>query len=101
MTVARDALELEGVDGLGLDRLDRLYLRTLAHNYSGGPAGIEALAATINEEKQTLTDVVEPFLLKIGFIVRTPGGRKATEPGMDHAGAPHQLDAGRGQPRLL
>ncbi len=101
LTVARDALELEGVDGLGLDRLDRLYLRTLAHNYSGGPAGIEALAATINEEKQTLTDVVEPFLLKIGFIVRTPGGRKATGPGMDHAGAPHQLDAGRGQPRLL
>ena len=101
LTVARDALELEGVDGLGLDRLDRLYLRTLAHNYSGGPAGIEALAATINEEKQTLTDVVEPFLLKIGFIVRTPGGRKATGQGMDHAGAPQQLDAGRDQPRLL
>ena len=101
LSVARDALELEGVDGLGLDRLDRLYLRTLAHNYSGGPAGIEALAATINEEKQTLTDVVEPFLLKIGFIVRTPGGRKATGPGIDHIGEPHNLDNPRGQHRLL
>ena len=99
--VARDALELEGVDELGLDRLDRLYLRTLAHNYNGGPAGIEALAATINEERQTLTDVVEPFLLKIGFIVRTPAGRKATGPGMDHVGGPQGLNDPRGQHRLL
>ena len=99
--VARDALELEGVDELGLDRLDRLYLRTLAHNYGGGPAGIEALAATINEERQTLTDVVEPFLLKIGFIVRTPGGRKATGPGMEHVGGSDLLNDPRGQHRLL
>ena len=101
LKVAQEALELEGVDGIGLDRLDRLYLRTLAHNYNGGPAGIEALAATINEEQQTLTDVVEPFLLKIGFIVRTPGGRKATGPGMDHAGAPYGNHPSRRQNRLL
>ena len=72
-------MQSEGVDELGLDRLDREYLKTLLVNYKGGPAGIEALAATINEESQTLMDVVEPFLLKIGFVVRTPSGRKATE----------------------
>ncbi len=81
---AREALEIEGVDSVGMDRLDRLYLETLSKNYRGGPAGIEALAATLNEEQHTLVDVVEPFLLKIGFIVRTPQGRKATQDGMFH-----------------
>ncbi|MDE0593425.1 MAG: Holliday junction branch migration DNA helicase RuvB, partial [Dehalococcoidia bacterium] len=71
-SVAAEAMEIEGVDVLGLDRLDRLYLMTLSKNYQGGPAGIQALAATINEDQQTLEDVVEPFLLKIGFIIRTP-----------------------------
>ncbi len=70
------ALTREGVDSLGLDRLDRLYLTTIAENYNGGPVGIEALAATVNEEVQTLVDVVEPFLLKMGFVLRTPAGRK-------------------------
>ena len=84
--VAADALRVEGVDELGLDRLDRLYLETLAKNYSGGPAGINALAASANEEVQTLEDVVEPFLLKIGFIMRTPQGRRATPQGMTHVG---------------
>ena len=65
--VASKAMELEGVDQNGLDRLDRQYLLTLAKNYNGGPAGIEALAATLNEESQTLMDVVEPYLLKIGL----------------------------------
>ena len=84
--IAVEALNKEGVDSIGLDRLDRLYLETLARNYQGGPAGIKALAATINEDNQTLEDVVEPFLLKIGFIVRTPQGRKATTDGMSHVG---------------
>ena len=84
--IAVEALNKEGVDSIGLDRLDRLYLETLARNYQGGPAGIQALAATINEDNQTLEDVVEPFLLKIGFIVRTPQGRKATTDGMSHVG---------------
>ena len=87
MAAAEEALALEGVDELGLDRLDRLYLTILVHNYSGGPAGIEALAASVNEESQTLTDVVEPYLLKIGFIVRTPAGRRATPQGAGHIGA--------------
>ena len=84
--VANDALRLEGVDRLGLDRLDRLYLETLAKNYDGGPAGVNALAATLNEEQQTLEDVVEPYLLKIGFILRTTQGRRTTPEGAKHAG---------------
>ncbi|MFP6678854.1 MAG: Holliday junction branch migration DNA helicase RuvB [Dehalococcoidia bacterium] len=86
--VASAALNMEGVDSLGLDRLDRLYLKTLAHQYRGGPAGIAAIAATVNEEPQTLEDVVEPFLLKMGFIIRTPGGRRVTADGSVHAGVP-------------
>ena len=83
--LASEAMELEGVDHKGLDRLDRQYLITLSKNYNGGPAGIEALAATLNEESQTLMDVVEPYLLKIGFIIRTPSGRKVTIDGLKYA----------------
>ncbi len=84
--LASKAMELEGVDQKGLDRLDRQYLITLSKNYNGGPAGIEALAATLNEESQTLMDVVEPYLLKIGFIIRTPSGRKVTIDGLKYTG---------------
>ncbi len=90
--LATQALHLEGVDELGLDRLDRLYLTTLADQYSGGPAGLNAIAATINEDSQTLEDVVEPFLLKIGLIIRTSAGRRVTQSGMNHAGLPTLLD---------
>jgi len=82
--VAREACEFEGVDGAGLDPLDRTLLRALIEVYGGGPVGIEALAATLNEEAQTLEEVVEPFLLKRGFLSRTPGGRKATAAAYDH-----------------
>ena len=99
--VASEALEIEGVDPLGLDRLDRLYLTTLSKNYQGGPAGIQALAATINEDQQTLEDVVEPFLLKIGFMVRTPQGRRTTPEGFEHIGLPPRLDGPTGQGTLL
>ncbi len=101
--VAAEALEVEGVDELGLDRLDRLYLNTLAHRYGGGPAGVHALAASTNEEPQTLEDVIEPFLLKIGFILRTSQGRRATAAGMRHVGADDQLspDANTTQRPLL
>jgi Holliday junction DNA helicase RuvB len=86
--VADTALTREGVDELGLDRLDRLYLSTIAENYGGGPVGIDALAATVNEEVQTLAEVVEPFLLKMGFVLRTPGGRKIGEAAMSKLGLP-------------
>jgi Holliday junction DNA helicase RuvB len=80
------AMKLEGVDNRGLDKLDRQYMTTLVKNYNGGPAGIEALAATLNEESHTLMDVVEPYLLKIGLVIRTPSGRKATLDGFRFIG---------------
>ncbi len=79
--VALDALAREGVDGRGLDRLDRAFLRTLVEQYHGGPAGIAAIAASLSEDAETLEDVVEPFLLKSGYIVRTAAGRRVTEAG--------------------
>jgi len=83
-SVVADALALEGVDELGLDHLDRAYLRTLAHTYQGGPAGLEAIAATLGEDSGTLEDVVEPFLLQIGFLARTRQGRRLTPVAAEH-----------------
>ena len=80
------ALELEGVDKRGLTDLDRRYLKTIIEFYTGGPVGIEAIAATLQEESDTLVDIVEPYLLKIGFILRTSSGRKATEAAYKHLG---------------
>jgi len=80
------SLEIEGVDSLGLDRLDRQYLNIIAKNYQGGPVGIEAISASLNEDQATLSDVVEPFLLKIGFIIRTSQGRKITKEASNHLG---------------
>jgi Holliday junction DNA helicase RuvB len=82
--VARDALKLEGVDELGLDDLDRNFLATIIRIYNGGPVGVEALSATLNEEVDTLVDMVEPFLLQQGFISRTKSGRKANEAAFKH-----------------
>jgi Holliday junction DNA helicase RuvB len=84
--IARDALDKEGVDGRGLDRLDRRVLTAVIDHYGGGPVGIEALAATINDEAESLTELVEPYLLKIGFLVRTPGGRRVTREAYHHLG---------------
>ncbi len=81
--VADDALLREGVDAEGLNELDRRYLQTIVDYYNGGPVGIEALAATLNEEKETLVDVIEPYLLKRGWVVRTAGGRKIGSGYMD------------------
>ncbi len=78
------ALTLEGVDSLGLTGLDRRYLKTIIHFYHGGPVGIEAIAATLQEETDTLVDVVEPFLLKIGLLTRTSSGRRASESAYKH-----------------
>ena len=84
--VASEALQREGVDELGLDRMDRAFLNALIESYRGGPAGIAAIAATLNEDTQTLEDVVEPYLLKAGFVVRTASGRKATAAAYRHLG---------------
>jgi Holliday junction DNA helicase RuvB len=80
------ALELEGVDGLGLDALDRAYLTTIGTTYECGPVGLEAVAATMNEDAGTLEDVVEPYLLQIGFLARTRRGRALTRAGAEHLG---------------
>jgi holliday junction DNA helicase RuvB len=84
--VAEDALDREGVDAAGLDRLDRRFLTAIIEQYGGGPVGLEAIAATINDEAETLAEVVEPFLLKIGYIVRTSSGRKASPAAYAHLG---------------
>ena len=86
--VAREALQREGIDELGLDSLDRRFLRTILENYRGGPVGIEALAATLYEEVDTLVDAVEPFLLKTGLLIRTPTGRKVSDVARAHLGMP-------------
>jgi Holliday junction DNA helicase RuvB len=86
--VADQALAREGVDALGLDRLDRAFLRTLIEGYGGGPAGIGAIAASLTEDAETLEDVVEPYLLKQGFVIRTASGRKATPRAYQHLGRP-------------
>ena len=85
-SVAADALRLEGIDRQGLMNLDRKFLQTIIHFYKGGPVGLEAIAATLQEESDTLVDMVEPFLLKIGFLNRTSAGRKATERAYQHLG---------------
>ncbi|MBV8284175.1 MAG: Holliday junction branch migration DNA helicase RuvB [Candidatus Eremiobacteraeota bacterium] len=84
--VADEALSREGVDEVGLDRLDRAFLRTLVEAYGGGPAGIAAIAASLTEDAETLEDVVEPYLLKEGFVIRTASGRKATPSAYRHLG---------------
>ncbi len=84
--LAREALDREGVDARGLDRLDRRFLTAMIDQYGGGPVGIEAVAATINDEAETLSEMVEPYLLKIGFVVRTPSGRRATREAYTHLG---------------
>ena len=83
-SIASQALTFLKVDNLGLDELDRRYLNTLIDMYSGGPAGAEAIAASMSQEVDTLVDVVEPFLLKIGFLLRTPRGRSVTDDAVKH-----------------
>ena len=80
------ALDILQVDKLGLDSLDRGYLHALMKHYDGGPAGIEAIAATMGHERDTLEDVVEPYLLQIGFVIRTPRGRVARPAAYEHLG---------------
>src|SRR5262249_17349201 len=94
------ALARLGVDPSGLDGLDRGYLNALLTRYDGGPVGIEALAASVGEERGTLEDVVEPFLVQEGFVARTPRGRVATGKAYQHLGLPRPVPVG-GQQSLL
>jgi Holliday junction DNA helicase RuvB len=99
--VAIDALELEGIDESGLGDLDRRLLQVIMVNYKGGPAGIEALAATLQIESDVLLEVVEPYLLKTGFLIRTPQGRKASEKAFNHLGLPFKTRAEARKGRLF
>jgi Holliday junction DNA helicase RuvB len=82
--LAQTALERLRIDSAGLDELDRKILGVINTHYKGGPVGVEALAATLNEEVDTIVDVVEPFLLKSGFLRRTARGRELTDMAIDH-----------------
>ena len=84
LKTAQESLELLGIDERGLDRLDRAVLDTVVSKFNGGPVGLETLAAALSEEKDTLTDVVEPYLIQEGFIQRTSQGRVATDLAYTH-----------------
>ena len=86
LSIARDALAMQDIDIVGLDRQDRRYLETLIRVFRGGPTGAEALAATMSVAVDTLEEEVEPFLLRCEFIIRTPRGRKATHLAYRHLG---------------
>ena len=86
LKLAKIALNKLEIDELGLDEIDRKMLETIILKYSGGPVGVETLAATIGEEVETVEDVYEPYLMQIGFLSRTPRGRIALEPAYRHIG---------------
>ncbi len=83
---AQRALERMEIDELGLDLVDRNLLRAMIENYNGGPVGLETIAALIGEEAVTIEDVYEPYLMQLGFLARTPRGRKVTPAGYSHMG---------------
>ena len=86
--IADTALRRLDVDDFGLDAFDRRYLNCILHNYGGGPVGADTLAAALSEERDTIEEVIEPFLLKLGFLQRTPRGRVISDSGCDYLGAP-------------
>ena len=90
--IADKALEMQGVDKMGLDNVDRKVIEAIINFYSGGPAGIDSIAASLNEETDTIVDIVEPFLLKIGFLKRTSRGRQVTKLAYEHLGKKLQQD---------
>jgi len=100
--IVENALVMEQIDPLGLDELDRAFLRALVNTYDGGPAGVDAIAATLGEERDTLEDVVEPYLLQVGFLRRTKRGREITKSACEHLGLKyHKKKHANGQPELF
>jgi Holliday junction DNA helicase RuvB len=86
--LADSALKRLSVDKIGLDGQDRKYLQYIAKHYDGGPVGVETIAAGLSEERDTLEETIEPFLLQAGFIQRTPRGRMLTKTAFEHLGLP-------------
>ncbi len=95
--IALSTCERLGIDALGLDPMDRRLLTTIIEVYDGGPVGVEALAATLAEPRDTLEDVLEPFLLQRGLLSRTPRGRMVTRKGYEHLGIPSPRRSGGGE----
>ena len=96
--VASEALNLLAIDALGLDDMDRRVLKAIIEKYRGGPVGLNTIGASISEEPDTIMDVVEPYLLQLGFLDRTPQGRVATRLAYEHLGFEYNEE---GQPKLL
>jgi Holliday junction DNA helicase RuvB len=105
LDVAHRALDLYEVDQSGLDRLDRSVLEALCRRFGGGPVGVSTLAVAVGEERETVEEVAEPFLVRMGMLARTPRGRVATPAAWEHLGMPVPADAafgfGAGQPDLF
>jgi Holliday junction DNA helicase RuvB len=98
LSVAQDALAMQGIDTRGLDAQDRRYLETIARVFDGGPVGVEAVAHTMNLAPDTLVDDVEPYLLRSELVVRTPRGRRLTPAAYEHLGLSPVADpSGNGQ----
>ncbi len=93
-SIAKKALEMLEIDELGLDNVDRKTLLTIIEKFDGGPVGLDTLAASTGEEKNTIEDVIEPFLLQIGFMKRTPRGRVLTRKAYEHLGVSYNQDDG-------
>lgn len=86
--IADEALLMLSVDNLGLDLLDTKILKSIALNFSGGPVGLDTIAASVGEDKETIEDVCEPFLIQNGLLVRTPRGRMVTDKVYEHLKIP-------------
>ena len=86
LAIAEEALNMLEVDRLGLDKTDRTMLRTMMEKFSGGPVGLDTLAAITGEDAATIDDVYEPYLLQLGYIMRTPRGRVCTSLAYEHMG---------------
>ena len=91
--IAKEALQALKVDEAGLEELDREYLSLIIQKFSAGPVGLDTLATALGEERITLEDMIEPFLLQQGFIMRTPRGRIATDLAFSHLGEVRQVQA--------
>ena len=91
LDITKMALDKLDIDDIGLDNIDRKIMETIIYKYAGKPVGIETLAATLNEESETIEDVYEPYLMQIGFLARTPRGRVVTASGYEHLGIEYNL----------
>lgn len=91
---SEEALKSHGIDRMGLDQVDRKVVSVMYESFHGGPVGVESIAATLNEDPDTIIDIVEPFLLKIGFLKRTPRGRELTKAAYEHMGFRHTAKEG-------